>query len=116
MSQRGRKSAIKGPLFAQTNTQFKDLPDAPGHLDKPEREMWRKVVTQFELDDPIGLALLTAALDAHARARKLREVIDKEGVQHRWKGGHRQHPLLSAERGARQQSISAFKKLKVSLL
>lgn len=114
MSQRGRKTSFKAPMFAQPLAEYKETPDPPHHLDKPERELWRKVVAQFELDD-IALALLSNALDAHARARKLRELIDREGSQHKWKGGYRPHPLLSAERGARQQALAALKKLRASL-
>lgn len=117
MNQRGRKSSFKTPLWQRQLDDDKELPAPPAHLEKEERALWKQVLEGFDItDDPVSLSLLVAALDAHARARVCREQINKEGLTVRGKGNvAKPHPLLGAERAARQQLLSALKKLKVEL-
>jgi len=117
VTQRGRKTEFKRPLWEKAIEDDKEPPAPPAHLAKEERALWRQVLEGFDIeDDPVALSLLAAALDAHARARLCRAQIDKEGLTVRGKGGvPKPHPLLGAERAARQQLVSALKKLKVEL-
>ena len=72
----------------------------PDHLEPPEAALWDSIVGQFVIDDDASQSLLLAALEAHARARRCRATIDKQGVVvDRW-NQTKPHPLLAAERGA----------------
>lgn len=116
MNQRGRKTNLKQPLWMKNLQPAKDVEPAPAHLGKPEQELWDRVLQQFGIEDPVALALLTAALEAAQRARECRDQIKKDGHLVRGKGGvMKPHPLLTVERCARQQTVATLRKLGVQL-
>jgi phage terminase small subunit len=77
-------------------------PPPPPHLEPPEAQLWNDLHTEYKLRDASALALLTSTLEAHARGRKCRVAIERDGetTADRW-GQVKPHPLLSAERDAR---------------
>jgi hypothetical protein len=93
------------------------LPPPPDHFEKHERDLWKKIVAEYDFrDDTAALSLLTTALEAKARARRCRETIDKDGEVCADRFGQlRQHPLLPAERGAQNNYIAAMKALNLQL-
>lgn len=99
----------------QQDNPVKDTPPPPTHLGKQEVALWHRVLDEFELFGPVNFAMLTAALEAHQRARLCRETVAREGMTVRAKGGLKAHPLIAVERGARQQLIGILRKLQVSL-
>jgi hypothetical protein len=92
-------------------------PPAPSHFEKPEKELWRKIVEIYDFgDDAAALSLLSSALEAKARARRCREIIDRDGevFTDRW-GQLKQHPLLAGERGAQANFVASMKSLNLQL-
>lgn len=91
-------------------------PPPPTHLEPPERVLWGEVHQAFMLDDAASLALFRSALEAHQRARRCREAIDRDGeaVRDRWQQ-LKPHPLLSAERDARAAFLAAMRALNLDL-
>lgn len=91
-------------------------PAAPKHLEKPEAELWTALVEENDFPDVGSLAVLRTALEAHSRARRCREAIDKEGeaVKDRF-DQLKPHPLLAAERDARAAFLSAMRMLSLDL-
>jgi hypothetical protein len=115
MIARGRKSPHKISLVTPSFTQPKKLDPPPSHLGTPEKRLWELVLDEFDVEGPVALALLTAALEAHERARLCREAITKEGLTVRGRDGPKPHPLLGPERAARQQLVACLRKLQVQL-
>jgi hypothetical protein len=87
---------------------------APRHLPAAERRLWDQITASHRFDDAASLAALTTALEAHVRARKCREQIDRDGeiVRDRF-GQLRAHPLLNAERDARHAFLAGLKLLRL---
>ena len=94
----------------------RDIPRAPTHLDPIERRLWRDIVSTFAFADIASQSMLRSALEAHQRARKCREAIDRDGeaIRDRW-NQIKPHPLLAAERDARAAFLSAMKSLNLDI-
>jgi hypothetical protein len=92
-------------------------PPPPDYFEKPEKALWRKIVEAYDFgDDGAALSLLTTALEAKARARRCREIIDRDGEVTADRFGQlRQHPLLPAERGAQANFVASMKSLNLQL-
>jgi P27 family predicted phage terminase small subunit len=88
----------------------------PKHLERQERVLWNQIVGVYKFDDAASRSMLLAAMEAHQRARRCREVIDRDGetVTDRW-GQLKPHPILNAERDARAAFIAAMKALNLDL-
>jgi hypothetical protein len=92
------------------------LPEPPAHLEEPEAAMWRAILTEYQFDATGELALLAEGLTSHMRARRCREEIAADGETVLDRFGHKvMHPLLPAERGARQAFVSAMKVLRLDV-
>jgi phage terminase small subunit len=91
-------------------------PPPPSHLERPEKELWRELMESHCFDDAASLALLRTALEAHQRARRCREAVDRNGeaVEDRF-GQLKPHPLLAAERDARAAFLSGMRALNLDL-
>lgn len=89
---------------------------APGHLSKESKRLWKKLISEYDIQDAGGLAILKAGLEALDRATAAREAIDKDGltIVDRW-GVPKPHPLLPAERDARAAWMHALKNLNLDL-
>ena len=92
------------------------LPPPPDHLEPPEAALWAKVVSQFHFSDAASLSLLQAAMEGHQRARRCREIIDRDGeaVADRF-GQTKAHPLLHAERDAKTAFYAGLRHLNLDL-
>lgn len=90
--------------------------EAPAHLERQEKRMWRDITAANRFEDPASTAMLRTALEAHQRARRCREQVDRDGeaVKDRW-DQLKPHPLLAAERDARAAFLSAMKALNLDL-
>lgn len=115
MTQRGRKSNNKRPLWAEQLAPSAPPPPPPKHLGPQEVTLWHRVLDEFDITGPVSFALLTAALEAHQRARLAREQVAKDGMTVRAKGGLKAHPLIAVERAARHQLVATLRKMQVSL-
>jgi hypothetical protein len=88
----------------------------PKHLQAPERKLWKQIIDGYQIQDPAGLKILQAGLEAHQRARLARVEIDKSGmVWHDRFGQQRPHSLLSTERDSRAAFLNAIKLLNLQI-
>ena len=89
---------------------------APKHLQSSERKLWDSITANYVIDDDAALELLMTALEARARMRRCREQIDKDGevVRDKW-NQLKAHPLLVAERGARDSYLASLRLLNLDL-
>jgi hypothetical protein len=89
---------------------------APKHFQAPERKLWDAITANYVLDDDAALEVLATALEARSRMRRCRETIDRDGetIRDRW-GQVRAHPLLVAERGARDSYLASLRLLNLDL-
>jgi P27 family predicted phage terminase small subunit len=91
-------------------------PKVPKHFENPERLLWKKILSEYLIADSAGLKLLETALEAHSRARKARETVDKEGMTTTDRFGQvKAHPLITVERDARSQFLLAMKQLNLDI-
>jgi len=89
---------------------------APSHLEPAEQGLWDRIHAAFSVDDAASVALLTTALESHQRARRCRERIDADGETVRDRFGQlRPHPLLQAERDARNGWLASVRALNLDL-
>ena len=92
------------------------IPRYPAHLEKIERQMWKKVLTEYQIVDSAGLKILESALSAHQRCRQCREQIDKEGLTYKDRfNSVKPHVLLASERDSRAAFLNAIKLLNLQL-
>ena len=86
------------------------------HLEPPERRLHRDLCACADLGDPYSQKLLLTALEAHQRARKARELIDRDGMAVLDKFGQaKAHPLLCVERDSRAAFLTAMKMLNIDV-
>lgn len=75
--------------------------DPPANLGSAGTNLWRSILSQYDIRDSGGLALLEQAAFANDRAERLRVEIDAAGeILHTHKGP-REHPGLKAELASR---------------
>jgi phage terminase small subunit len=88
------------------------LTSPPPHLEAPEALLFRQLVREFRIDDGGSVSLLTVAMEAHQRARRARERIDREGevINDRF-GCLKAHPCIAIERDARDAYMRALRLL-----
>src|SRR5262245_2448137 len=82
----------------------------PAHLSAEAAGWWRKITTEWDLDDA-GQLILTMALEAFDRMRGAQRVIKREGLT--IKG--RAHPATVIERDARLAMLRALRQLNLDL-
>ena len=129
MARRGRKSraelafqSIEPPVLRPSLAlvQPAGAPQPPSHFGEAEQRIWRDIFSDYEFSTKTAIAVLTAALtaalDAHQRARECREAILREGMTVVGRDGQAKvHPLLAVERDARQAFLSAVRTLGLEL-
>lgn len=91
-------------------------PKAPAHLSREAKAWWRKLTSEFRLDDTAGRLLLQTALEAFDRMRECQAAIGRDGavVVDRFEQT-KAHPALAAERDARSQMLAALKQLNLDV-
>lgn len=80
----------------------------PGHLDKPEADLFRRIQEGYGILDSGGIALLTAACEAAGTARLCRERIAVDGLLTE---AGRAHPLCAVQRDARNSFLACIRQL-----
>ena len=73
--------------------------------------LWRSVMSDYDIVDSGGIEMLTAACQQLDRAEALREVIDRDGEIIRTKAGPREHPGLKHELAARAFVVRTLARL-----
>jgi hypothetical protein len=100
------------PKTSPTRSRISGLTPCPAHLEAQEAALFRKIQTEFAIDDVGSIALLVTALEAHQRCRVARETIDEQGMTVKDRFGVLQpHPLLKTEASARGQYLAALRAL-----
>src|SRR5438093_10252305 len=88
----------------------------PAAISQEAKNLWRKIISDFEVDDPAGLLLLQSALEAFDDMRKAQKIIAKDGItlKDRW-GQKRQHPATLVLRDARNLMLRCLKQLNLDI-
>ena len=73
--------------------------------------LWNSILSEYQIDDPAGRALLALACESLDRADNCRAEIEHDGQVIRTKTGLRDHPLLKHELGARAFCARAIRQL-----
>lgn len=89
---------------------------APKELSTEARSWWKRLVSEYSIDDDAGLLLLQTGLEAFDRMRLAQSAIKRDGVTVLDRFGQRKaHPLLPAERDARAQMLAALRALNLDV-
>jgi phage terminase small subunit len=91
-------------------------PVPPADMGPIGRDLWSKLVRDYNISDEHGLAVLAVACRAADRAESCRLAVLKTGlvVKDRFRQT-RPHPLLAVERAARAQMLQALKQLSLPI-
>ena len=93
-----------------------NTPKPPRTLSGPSKTLWLTVQSQFGIDDAGGLAVLSAACEAHQRVRQAQVILKDEGLLVRdARGQIRPHPAVKIEVDSRAQFLAAVKQLNLDL-
>jgi P27 family predicted phage terminase small subunit len=85
---------------------------APGHLSKEAKKIWKALIVEYGIDDMAGQRILRVTLEAFDRAQAARVEIDRDGLTVTDKFGQtKSHPLLPIERDSRAAFLSGMKAL-----
>ena len=88
----------------------------PKGLSAPSKTLWKRLASEYAIDDDAGLLLLQTAMEARDRMRGAQEAIERDGMTVLDRFGQRKaHPLLHAERDARAQMLTALKALNLDV-
>ena len=89
---------------------------APKHLSKNAKSWWKKIQSEYTIDDEAGQLLLQTSLEAFDRMQEVQEIIKNDGacILDRFKQ-KKEHPLLKIERDSRGQMLAALKQLNLDL-
>lgn len=99
----------KNPLMSALETP-------PKGLSTEAKRWWKRLRTEYEIEDDAGLLLLQTGLEAFDRMRHAQEAIRAEGMTVLDRFGQRKaHPLLPAERDARAQMLAALRALNLDV-
>jgi hypothetical protein len=87
----------------------------PANLGAAGTKLWQSIMTDYDISDSGGLALLEQVAFAYERAERLRAEIDKDGEIVRNRNGMREHPGLRGELAARSFVVRSLQRLGVNL-
>ena len=89
---------------------------APPGLSVAAKTWWRKIISEYELEDAAGLLLLETALQAFDRMHDARALITKHGAVTTDRFGQlRPNPATTIERDSRAAMCAALKALNLDL-
>lgn len=98
--------------FALKNLQ----PKAPVGLTPAARSWWKKLTSEYDIDDQAGLLILETAMRAMDRMTMAAELIDKHGAVTVDKFGQlKANPACAVERDSRAAMMAALKSLNLDL-
>jgi P27 family predicted phage terminase small subunit len=86
---------------------------SPKHLKADGRALWRRLLSEFEIEDAHGLALLQAACEALDRQKEAAVEIERYGlvIVNEATGADKGNPACVIERDARTSMLHALKAL-----
>lgn len=91
-------------------------PAPPAHLSRAAKDWWRRLTGEYCIDDTAGILLLTVAMESFDRMKAAAEILDREGLQSVDRFGQvRAHPMLIAERDARNALQKALASLHLDI-
>ncbi|MBU5635493.1 phage terminase small subunit P27 family [Geomonas sp. Red69] len=89
---------------------------APKHLSKEARNLWDRLLKEYDIGDEAGLLILQTGLEAFDRMRDAQAVIAKEGLTVKDRFDQpKAHPLTTVERDSRAAMLAALKALNLDL-
>jgi hypothetical protein len=83
----------------------------PRSLGQPGRNLWNRVMAEYDIQDSGGLELLAQACTALDRAEALRTEIDRDGEVIRARGGIKAHPAIKDELSCRAFVVRTLARL-----
>lgn len=88
----------------------------PKELSTQSKTLWKRLASEYSIEDDAGLLLLQTAMEARDRMRGAQEAIERDGMTIMDRFGQRKaHPLLPAERDARAQMLAALRALNLDV-
>jgi hypothetical protein len=88
----------------------------PPHLGKDGREIWSQLVSEFDITDAGGLALVTIIGECRDRLTEAQALIEKHGaVTVSTTGAMRCNPALKVEVDARNGLLAALRALNLDI-
>ena len=88
--------------------------EPPRKLDDPGRNLWDRIMSEYDIADSGGLEVLAQACQALDRAEALRSEIDRDGEVIRVRGSIREHPALKHELASRSFVVRALARLNLN--
>lgn len=88
----------------------------PAHLGKHGKDLWRGIVSEYEIDDPAGLTLVTTACECLDRMKQAQALVKKHGpiFEDRY-GGLKSNPANKIELDSRNGMLAALRALNLDL-
>ncbi len=88
----------------------------PRHFSKEAKGLWKNILSEYDIEDSAGLAILQTALEAFDRLKEAQKEIERNGMtmRDRW-GQVKPNPLLPVERDSRAQFLQGLKALNLDL-
>jgi hypothetical protein len=83
----------------------------PATLGEPGRTLWSSIMSEYQIADSGGLAMLAQACAAVDRIAECGAVIEQDGMVVRTKSGVKEHPLLKIELAARAFTVRTLHRL-----
>ena len=90
-------------------------PRPPAHLASDGRRLWRRVMAEYQVDDPAGAELLRLAAEALDRAAQARQILAAEGLTIEGRFGGKTHPAVAIERDSSLRAARLLRELGVTL-
>lgn len=95
---------------------MKSTPKTPPGLSPAAATWWRKLTSEYQVDDAAGLLILQTAMEAFDRMHQARALIDKHGAVTLDRFGQlRPNPATTIERDTRAAMLAALKSLNLDL-
>jgi hypothetical protein len=105
----------KKPKLALVGATAPDATSPPATLREAGSILWRSVMSEYQITDSGGLAILEQACASADRASEFAAAIDRDGPMIASKAGVRAHPLIRAEMAARGFTCRALQKLGLNI-
>jgi hypothetical protein len=99
------------PTPAAVSSPFVTIIGSPASLGEPGAKLWRSVMSQYNIRDAGGLAILEQACVSRDRSVEFAAIVAREGLLIRTKQGPREHPLIRHEREERALECRLLQKL-----
>ena len=91
-------------------------PKPPKTLSREAKAWWRKLITEYQIEDEAGYLLLMTGLESFDRMRQAQAALAEDGltVTDRF-GQAKAHPLCVVERDSRSQMLASLKMLNLDV-